>query len=349
MRRLRLRLVCLFFLPHCNGGFKLRWVCLCMRSYRVFWNLCLQIALEWLHDVARASFCGGSRSTKPCVFPCKVAAGDDERYLVCAAVAAAVGLPFFFCRIVTVASSCVGCACVCVVIGCFGICACRLHWNGCMMLRGLCFGEEAGARNLVFFRVKWLQATMKGTSSVRRLRLRSVCLFFFCRIVTVASSCVGCACACVVIGCFGICACRSHWNGCMNVAWALFCGGSRSTKPCVFPCKVAAGDDERYLVCAAVAAAVGLPFFFFGRIVTVASSCVGCACACVVIGCFGICACRWHWNGCMNVAWAMFWGGSRSTKPCVFPCKVAAGDDERYLVCAAVAAAVGLPFSFAAL
>ena len=43
----------------------------------------------------------------------------------------------------------------------------------CMMLQGLCFGEEAGARNLVFFRVKWLQATMKGTSSVRRLRLRS--------------------------------------------------------------------------------------------------------------------------------------------------------------------------------
>ena len=101
-----------------------------------------------------------------------------------------------------------GCACVCVVIGCFGICACRSHWNGCMtliiwcsgvvlcvdrcrfaswccephcngcmMLHGLCFGEEAGARNLVFFRVKWLQATMKRTSSVRRLRLGSVCFF----------------------------------------------------------------------------------------------------------------------------------------------------------------------------
>ena len=42
----------------------------------------------------------------------------------------------------------------------------------------------------------------------------------------------------------------------MNVAWAMLCGGSRSTKPCVFPCKVAAGDDERYLVCAAVAGAV---------------------------------------------------------------------------------------------
>ena len=42
----------------------------------------------------------------------------------------------------------------------------------------------------------------------------------------------------------------------------------------------------------------------------------------------------------MNVAWALFWGGSRSTKPCVSPCKVAAAGDERYLVCAAVAAAV---------
>ena len=42
----------------------------------------------------------------------------------------------------------------------------------------------------------------------------------------------------------------------------------------------------------------------------------------------------------MNVAWAMLWGGSRSTKPYVFPCKVAGGDDERYLICAAVAAAV---------
>ena len=54
------------------------------------------------------------------------------------------------------------------------------------------------------------------------------------------------------------------------------------------------------------------------------------------------CGCRSHWNGCMNVAWSMFWGGSRSTKPCVFPCKVAAAGDERYLVCATGAAAVVL-------
>ena len=257
VRRVRLRSVCLFFLPHCNGGFKLLWVCLCVRSYRVFWNLCLQIALEWLHDVARALFWGGSRSTKPCVFPCKVAAAGEERYLVCGAGAAAVGLPFFFCRSVTVASSCFGCACVCVVIGCFGICACRSHWNGCMMLQGLCFGEEAGARNVVFFRVKWLQPAMKGTSSVRRVRLRSVCLFFLLHCNGGFKLLWVCLCVCVVIGCFGIRACRSHWNGCMMLhGLAMSWGGSRSTKRCVFPCKVAAGDDERYLVCAAVAAAV---------------------------------------------------------------------------------------------
>ena len=41
------------------------------------------------------------------------------------------------------------------------------------MLHGLCCGEEAGAPNLVFFRVKWLQPAMKGTSGVRRVRLGS--------------------------------------------------------------------------------------------------------------------------------------------------------------------------------
>ena len=61
---------------------------------------------------------------------------------------------------------------------------------------------------------------------------------------------------------------------------------------------------------------------------------------CVVLCGSWISSCRLHWNGCMNVAWAMLWGGSRSTKPCVFLCKVAAGDDERYLVCATGAAAV---------
>ena len=51
---------------------------------------------------------------------------------------------------------------------------------------------------------------------------------------------------------------------------------------------------------------------------------------------------KMHSYGYMNLTWAMFWGGSRSTKPCVFPCKVAAAGHKRYLVCAAVAAAVVL-------
>ena len=38
--------------------------------------------------------------------------------------------------------------------------------------------------------------------------------------------------------------------------------------------------------------------------------------------------CKKHCNGCMNVAWGWFWGGNRSGKPCVFPCKVAAAGDE---------------------
>ena len=42
----------------------------------------------------------------------------------------------------------------------------------------------------------------------------------------------------------------------------------------------------------------------------------------------------------MNAQWALCWGGSRSTKPCIFSCKVVAAGDERYLMCAAVAAGV---------
>ena len=72
------------FYAFCNNA------CSCVRSSMRFLKLWCQIALEWLHDVACRVLWGGSRSTKPCVFPCKVAAAGDERYLVCAAVAAAV-------------------------------------------------------------------------------------------------------------------------------------------------------------------------------------------------------------------------------------------------------------------
>ena len=49
-------------------------------------------------------------------------------------------------------------------------------------------------------------------------------------------------------------------SGCIDVAWGLCRGGSRSTKPGVFPCKVAAAGDDRYLVCVAGAAAIVLMF-----------------------------------------------------------------------------------------
>ena len=83
----------------------------------------------------------------------------------------------------------------------------------------------------------------------------------------------------------------------MNVAWAMFRGGSRSTKPCVFPCKVAAGDDERYLVCATGAAAVVLcancsSYVFCKRVVVS---------VCVVPCGSSISSCRLHWNGCFIV------------------------------------------------
>ena len=59
--------------------------------------------------------------------------------------------------------------------------------------KGSALGRKAGARNLVFFRVKWLQPAMKGTSSVRRLRLRS----FHARIVPPMCFAVTSGCVCV--------------------------------------------------------------------------------------------------------------------------------------------------------
>ena len=117
-----------------------------------------------------------------------------------------------------------------------------------MMLHGLCVGEEAGARNRVFFRVKWLQPAMKGTSYGRRLRLGSFGSFYvFCN--------NGCSCVRRSMRFLKLwCQIALEWLH--DVAWAVCWGGSRSTKPCVFPCKVAAAGDESYLVCAAVAAGV---------------------------------------------------------------------------------------------
>ena len=118
------------------------------------------------------------------------------------------------------------------------------------MLHGACIGEEAGAWGLPFFRVKWLQAAVKGSLCVRQVRaglgvVRSVykCWFdVFCEFLRLAAT-----------WCFGSLGCKTHCNGRMNVAWALCWGGSRSMGPSVFPCKAAAAGDEGELLCEAVA------------------------------------------------------------------------------------------------
>ena len=119
-------------------------------------------------------FWGGSRSTKPCVFPCKVAAAGDESYLVYAAVAAAVVSVANCSSYMCFATS--GCSCVRSSMRFLKLwCQIALEWLHDVAW-ALCWGERfgvAGARNHVFFRVKWLQPAMNATSSVRRLRLGS--------------------------------------------------------------------------------------------------------------------------------------------------------------------------------
>ena len=145
VRRLRARSFwCFFwfslFLPWCSA----LCVSLCVRSIMRLWNPWLQIALEWLHDCCMGLVLGRCLRVAAwmlhgaCVgveagaqnlvfFPCKVAAGGDEGQLVCEAVAGTL-----------VVESLVA----------------DRNVMAAWMLHGACVGEEAGARNLVFFRVK---------------------------------------------------------------------------------------------------------------------------------------------------------------------------------------------------
>ena len=103
-------------------------------------------------------------------------------------------------------------------------------------------------------------------------------------------------------------------------------------KPCVFPCKVALAGDASYLLCATVAAAVVST--------AIGSSSMFCNEWLFMCACFYAFVQIAVYTGCMNVAWGLCWGESRSTKPCVFPCKVASAGDGRYLLCATGAVAV---------
>ena len=99
---------------------------------------------------------------------------------------------------------------------------------------------------------------------------------------------------CVVLCVSWSCDCRSHWNGCTNVACRVLWGGSRSTKPCIFPCKVAAAGDERYLV---YAGGCG-----WGRLVPSMCFTAMVVPVCVVLCVSWSCGCRSHWNGCVKFA-----------------------------------------------
>ena len=112
------------------------------------------------------------------------------------------------------------------------------------MLHGLCFGEEAGARNLVFFRVKWLQPAMKGTSSVQRVWLGS----FLSRIVPpMCFATSGCSCVRSSMRFLKLwLQIALEWLHECCMGYVLGRKPEHVTKPCVFPCKVAAAGDERY-------------------------------------------------------------------------------------------------------
>ena len=97
--------------------------------------------------------------------------------------------------------------------------------------------------------------------------------------------------------------CKIHCTGCMNVAWALFWRGSRSTKPCVSPCKMAAAEDEGTSCVRPVRLRS-----FHARIGSSYWSSVFCnewlfhvVPVCVVLCVSWISGCRSHWNGCMIV------------------------------------------------
>ena len=194
--------------------------------------------------------------------------------------------------------------------------------DGCMNVAwGLCWKESRTTTPCVFLCRVAAAGDERYLVCVRRVRLRLRSnRFLLCvlqRVIVVH--------VCVILCVCWLSGCRSQWNGCMNVPGGLCWGESRSTKPCVFPCKVAAAGDERYLVCAAGAAAV----------VSMSNRFLLCVLqrvvvhVCVILSVCWLSACRSQWNGCMAVARSLCWGESRSTKPGVFPCKVAAAGDKK--------------------
>ena len=150
--------------------------CSCVRSSMRFLTLWCQIALEWLHDVAcRAVVLERKPKHETVRFfrvkwlqPAMKATSSVRRLRL-----GSFGSFYVFCHN---ACSCVRSSMRFLTLWC----QIALEWLHDVACRFV-VGEEAGARNRAFFRVKWLQPAMKATSSVRRLRLGSFGSFYvFC-------------------------------------------------------------------------------------------------------------------------------------------------------------------------
>ena len=200
----------------------------------------------------------------------------------------------------------------------------------CMHVAWAMFWGGSWSTKPCFFRIKWLQPAMKGTSSVRRLRLRSF------RTRYVPSMCFATS------GCFCGPACI-YAHG--NTRWQQSCSHSNAICNHRFKKRIELRPQEQPLVAEHRGGTDWIrndpnrnrrthevPFIVacshFTRKKTrsraLASSSKRSPCMPMQHSCShynAICnhSFRKHCNGCMNVAWALFWGGSRSTKPCISP------------------------------
>ena len=146
-------------------------------------------------NVARGLCWGESRSTRPCVFPCKVAAAGDERHLACAAGAAGdiSSLNRFLLRVLqrVVVHVCV-ILCVCWLSGC------RSQCNGCKECCISLFCNEW------LFMCAWIYAFVDSLVADPS--------------VVAASRLLGTTAACGILMSFAAGHCKSYSSGCINAA-----------------------------------------------------------------------------------------------------------------------------------
>ena len=144
--------------------------------------------------------------------------------------------------------------------------SCKTHGNGCTdAAMGFVLGEEAGARNLVFFRVEVVAAGDESylvcAAVAAADRFKSRIVFLLCVLQRVAVP------VCVVLCVFWICGCRSQWNGCMIVV--IWC-----CHTCVDPCRFATWCGETHCYgCLKVAWAL-----FCGGVPALRNATSGCSC-----------------------------------------------------------------------